>query len=551
MISRSLAPLIVLLATLALGCTTDSIPSDGGTLDGATSCASDGECDDGLFCNGFERCQSGFCAAGSAPCGAGTTCDEALDLCTTGCAIDADGDGAIAIVCGGDDCDDDDPRRHPGALEVCDAEHLDEDCDPSTVGDRDEDEDGSIDARCCNVTAGGELRCGNDCDDTRPNVNRTASEVCDDVDNDCDGNVDEGVSYLLWPDADRDSFGDAAATPERRCGFFPGYALIGGDCDDADPSINPGLHDVCNGADDDCDENVDEGAEDLCRAAVGVVEAACLQLAGEPAPRCVVTACEEHRLDCDLDPSTGCEANFCTDLAHCGACGGYRGACDYGICRDGRCAPSGSAYGQISGRIVRDRDGAPIAGATISRLRDCTSGDSTTSAASGAYTLTWAYHPPFQHFRTEAPGYVAQVDPYETTEEIRLLETAELEALLAMSPVPVDRRLGIVVVDSRQTGFNIVEPVAGTYEAPAIPNTYFAVTLPDGRIREVFVNVRPGTARVRFFRAGDSSTSAECNDRGPSWSSSWNAPVYHDVVVSSAGIVHLRFGWCTGGGVGG
>lgn len=61
-----------------------------------------------------------------------------------GCATDADGDGFLALACGGDDCDDGDPRVHPGAMETCDG--VDEDCSGSV-------DDGSASDWCAGAGA--------------------------------------------------------------------------------------------------------------------------------------------------------------------------------------------------------------------------------------------------------------------------------------------------------------------------------------------------------------------------------------------------------------
>ncbi len=124
-------------------------------------CVSDAGCDDGLWCNGEESCRDGRCEAGRDVCAAAThTCNEDLLLCRPRyrCldaagnprVADADGDGVDAINCGGSDCDDTDPNRFPGNIEVCDTEHHDEDCDPLTFGSRDFDGDGYIDSACGN-----------------------------------------------------------------------------------------------------------------------------------------------------------------------------------------------------------------------------------------------------------------------------------------------------------------------------------------------------------------------------------------------------------------
>jgi hypothetical protein len=166
---------------------------------------------------------------------------------------DADGDGARDATCGGTDCDDANPSRYPGAMEVCDAADFDEDCDSETFGFRDADGDGFPDARCCNGA-----NCGDDCNDARPGVNPEALEMCNAVDDDCDGRTDEDLLVMLYTDADRDGFG--AGTPVTGCPGMAGTVTNGDDCDDARASSNPAAMEACDGvADDDCDGTVDEG----------------------------------------------------------------------------------------------------------------------------------------------------------------------------------------------------------------------------------------------------------------------------------------------------
>lgn len=113
---------------------------------------------------------------------------------------DRDGDGIASVACGGADCDDDDANRFPGNPEVCDLDHVDEDCDPSTLGATDVDGDEFVDAACCNPDGSGDLVCGDDCNDLRPDVNPSATEACDQTDNNCDGRLDEGFDpSTCWP----------------------------------------------------------------------------------------------------------------------------------------------------------------------------------------------------------------------------------------------------------------------------------------------------------------------------------------------------------------
>lgn len=354
---------IALVWTIA--CDGSPPPPDAGGRDGAPSgCTSDLECDDELFCNGRERCapdEAGAddrgCARDAAPC---ARCSETDDRCVTSCAegSDADGDGRDAVECGGDDCDDADALRFPGAVEVCDVRDRDEDCDPSTFGVRDLDGDGSPDSACCNVRGDGVRVCGDDCDDARAGVHPRSVETCDRLDNDCDGLVDEAVGRSFYPDLDGDRFGDATVAPTLACDPPEGYVEDGRDCDDTRADVRPGLTDVCDGLDNDCRDGVDTepGATDLC----GIVPSgttACV------AGRCAVV-CPAPRADCDGAYANGCESDTTADADHCGACGvacGLGGACAAGACDGVRQLAAGATHAFLlrgSGVLVSWGSGA-------------------------------------------------------------------------------------------------------------------------------------------------------------------------------------------------
>ena len=98
-----------------------------------------------------------------------------------------------------------------------------------------------------------------DCDDGDAAVHPGAAELCDGVDQNCDGAGDDGAldAVLLFPDGDGDGFGDDDGGA-LRCGVPPGWVPSGGDCDDGDASVSPAALEICNGRDDDCDGSVDE-----------------------------------------------------------------------------------------------------------------------------------------------------------------------------------------------------------------------------------------------------------------------------------------------------
>ncbi len=101
-----------------------------------------------------------------------------------------------------------------------------------------------------------------DCDDGDPEVHPGAEEACDEIDNDCDGEVDEDAGNTYYADSDYDGYGDPDRTIEA-CELPDGYVENTDDCDDSDAAQYPGADEYCNGEDDDCDGEIDEdGAVD-------------------------------------------------------------------------------------------------------------------------------------------------------------------------------------------------------------------------------------------------------------------------------------------------
>ena len=179
---------------------------------------------------------------------------------------DLDGDGFPAE----EDCDDANASVNPDATEVCNG--VDDDCSgqaDDAVGwafHADEDGDGYGDPATEELSCEGNpgwVSDDSDCDDSDPAVNVAADELCDGVDNDCDGDVDEdsAVDAGTWY-ADEDGDGYGGEDSSRACEAATGFVGQDGDCEDQDASVNPGADELCNGVDDDCDGSVDRDALD-------------------------------------------------------------------------------------------------------------------------------------------------------------------------------------------------------------------------------------------------------------------------------------------------
>ena len=84
-----------------------------------------------------------------------------------------------------------------------------------------------------------------DCDDTSDLIHPLAIDICDEIDNNCNEEIDEaqgegigGTLYFL--DSDQDGVGIEEVTVEA-CSLPEGYAQTSGDCDDQNPLVNVGV----------------------------------------------------------------------------------------------------------------------------------------------------------------------------------------------------------------------------------------------------------------------------------------------------------------------
>ena len=146
-------------------------------------------------------------------------------------------------------------------------------CQPATYyADYDGDGFGDSDeplVHCDSSAPAGYALAGGDCDDYKDTIHPGAVEYCNQRDDDCDGEVDDdAVPLPLYPDADGDGYYSTAELMSgdsiMGCVPTPGWAAEGIDCAPDDPTINPGMEEVCNNIDDNCDARVDEFVRPRC-----------------------------------------------------------------------------------------------------------------------------------------------------------------------------------------------------------------------------------------------------------------------------------------------
>ncbi|MBI3245360.1 MAG: DUF11 domain-containing protein [Deltaproteobacteria bacterium] len=183
-----------------------------------------------------------------------------------------------------------------------------------------------------------------DCNDASTAIHPGVAETCNHVDDNCNGQVDDGLPFFTsYPDIDGDGYGDAAAAVQD-CLIPAGYITTGGDCRDADSAIKPGAPEVCNETDDNCNGQVDEG-----------LPTSFFYYDGDGDTYGIV---ELHEEKCRASAGYVVKKNDCNDanaLAYPGApevCGDGR---DYDCCSDDpTCPPQAQLVGLEATQTVQD-----------------------------------------------------------------------------------------------------------------------------------------------------------------------------------------------------
>jgi cysteine-rich repeat protein len=267
----------------------NDVSGDGCEPDCKFSCSAIGECDDGNACNGNEVCDTAnhVCVAGTTavdetPCMSAAVEDGE---CRSGVCV-PEGCGDMAVE-GAEECDDGNQTAGDGCEPTCvyscseDADCSDNDvcngvetCDTAAhlcvIGEApncdspDECHQAGCDpvGGCTLILIDGDgdrhapdtFECGDDCDDTRADVNPGQVELCDDLDQNCDGEGQPEEAPTWFVDCDADGYAELRAESVKQCDM-PAATQCGGrwttmvpmdnvdpptfDCFDGDPTVNP------------------------------------------------------------------------------------------------------------------------------------------------------------------------------------------------------------------------------------------------------------------------------------------------------------------------
>lgn len=278
----------------------------------------------------------------------------------------------------GGDCNDRDKKVHPGANEVCDT--VDNNCDgkiddadpavdtsTQTTLYRDVDGDGfgrvETTKRACKATAGWVAN-HDDCDDDEAAVNPSAAEVCDHIDNNCNGMVDMAdpaidltSAQTFYRDNDHDTYGSSAAT-QVACDAPANYVAQGGDCNDADATSHPGGTEICDGADNNCDGGIDgtTAAPNQCTALVGTYTGTYTHHTDERIGSTII-----NQMDCNGTGSVTLQLGRTPALQGTFTCNYTGGLTLFSHGQSMTLAASVDLSGHVTGTITHQYDGSSLA----------------------------------------------------------------------------------------------------------------------------------------------------------------------------------------------
>ena len=165
------------------------------------------------------------------------------------CCIDADDDTyGFGVGCRGTDCNDNNPNVNMGHAELCNS--VDDNCD-GNIDEADPGGGGLCSTPFGGVCSAGVIHCTTGALSCVPNVMPGAmAEICNGVDDDCDGMTDEGFAGI-----------GTACTAGRGVCLRGGVVVCapGGATSMCNAPVVMGTAETCNYLDDDCDGVVDNG----------------------------------------------------------------------------------------------------------------------------------------------------------------------------------------------------------------------------------------------------------------------------------------------------
>jgi hypothetical protein len=336
-------------------------------------------------------------------------CGLDLGVCTAGLQT-CSGEGAWGGCLSGGS-----PVVLPGdRAEACNG--LDDDCDGET------DEGFLLGAGCSAglgaCLRGGLVQCTSDGTATACGAvaGLPAEESCNAIDDDCDGQTDEGVQLTVYRDQDADAYGSPAQS-QLVCEAPAGWVPQSLDCDDTRAAVHPGADELCDGMDDDCDGQTDEGLTPLlCPKQQGVCAGATMTCGGVSGwlacgaeaygarYQTLEATCDGFDNDCDGQTDEGLSAPPCA--LQLGVCAGSRMTCG-GVSGWLACSPAtyGAAYQAVEAScdgLDNDCDGATDEGVRTTWYRDA---DGDGHGANGSTTTAC----------TRPVGYVASLDDCDDT----------------------------------------------------------------------------------------------------------------------------------------